>query len=93
MLTYYDFLFGLFLEKTCDANKVYVECGPACTSVCGLKGTNSICKKGCIDGCHCPQHMSLSNGVCVPNGECPCQHNGEEHKHGVSVKMNECIRW
>jgi Trypsin Inhibitor like cysteine rich domain. len=77
--------------KRCSPDKVFMECGPSCTSTCGKK--NPICKDGCIDGCHCPDGATLSNGICVKNDHCPCYHNGEEFEHGMSAKMPGCKTW
>ena len=77
----------------CKANKVFSECGSSCNSVCGSKGATSTCKTGCIDGCQCPEGMSLSNGQCLHKDRCPCQHNGIDYAHGVSIKMSQCKTW
>uniref|UniRef100_A0A7M6DLX4 Uncharacterized protein n=1 Tax=Clytia hemisphaerica TaxID=252671 RepID=A0A7M6DLX4_9CNID len=71
----------------CTDGKVFMECGPSCSAECGQKGVISNCKTGCIDGCHCPKGTVLSKGVCIPETQCPCLHNGNSYNHGVTVKM------
>ena len=68
-----------------------MECGPACSSVCGNHGS-TVCKDACIDGCHCPPGTALAGDRCVHEDKCPCEHNGDTYEHGVEVAMG-CETW
>jgi len=53
---------------------VYNQCGSMCPQTCETDA-NTICTKGCAEGCFCPNGKVLDDdGYCIDPSECPSKH-------------------
>ncbi|XP_072175733.1 uncharacterized protein [Diadema setosum] len=85
-----------FCPFTCPADKVYDQCGSACTQK-GCSTAIADCETdgtvGCIEGCHCPAGTYRStSGECVSANQCFCAWQGNEYEPGQTISdgCNEC---
>ncbi|XP_041476436.1 mucin-2-like isoform X2 [Lytechinus variegatus] len=85
-----------FCPFDCPADKVYDQCGSACTQR-GCSTAIADCETdetvGCIEGCHCPTGTyRSSSGECVSANQCFCSWQGTEYEPGkqISDGCNEC---
>jgi len=63
------------LERVCQHNQVYQECGTACPLVCGEEPVE-VCHEECVEGCGCPTELPYltETGHCVIDvEECPTE--------------------
>ena len=73
-------------EVKCPRGQVYSTCGDACSRSCHALADKASCKGRCSEGCHCPAGQTLdAAGACVPVEQCPCVHQGVEHRPGETV--------
>lgn len=48
----------------------------------------------CKPVCRCkPGYVRDDNGICIPEEECPCYHNGQAVPEGHVVKTSACETW
>ncbi|XP_076369994.1 hemocytin-like isoform X2 [Tachypleus tridentatus] len=84
----------------CTGGQIYQVCGRSCEYTCSQIAIQTECSDRCVEGCACPQGMSLdANGICMSLSSCPCVHNGREYTPGFQQlrggRMCECVggRW
>lgn len=79
---------------TCTGGKIYKACGPAAGQpVCGASTEQSEdAKKGCVEGCYCPEGTVLHNNQCITRDKCPCKLRSKDFPPGaeVSKECNTC---
>ncbi|XP_040423240.1 IgGFc-binding protein-like [Cygnus olor] len=64
-----------FCPLPCPTHSHYTNCASACPSTCNDIFASSLCEKTeeCTEGCECDNNYVLSNGKCVPLGNCGCR--------------------
>jgi hypothetical protein len=85
--------------KTCDGDKVYVDCATSCPATCQnhrQNFTDSIdCSKDCAPGCVCPLGTVIDsgrNGSCIPIDQCTCYYYGNYYLPRQTVAI-DCNEW
>ncbi|XP_067130718.1 hemocytin-like [Centruroides vittatus] len=60
-------------QTPCHGGQIYQECSNPCQLNCKSISMGEKCVKKCIQGCECPEGMTMGNdGICIPIIECPC---------------------
>ncbi|NWH68173.1 ZAN protein, partial [Geococcyx californianus] len=64
-----------FCPLPCLPHSHYTDCVSTCPSTCNDIFASSLCEKTeeCTEGCECDNNYVLSNGKCVPLGNCGCR--------------------
>ncbi|NXX95018.1 ZAN protein, partial [Centropus bengalensis] len=64
-----------FCPLPCLPHSHYTNCVSTCPSTCNDIFASSLCEKTeeCTEGCECDDNYVLSNGNCVPLGNCGCR--------------------
>ncbi|NWX91747.1 ZAN protein, partial [Nothoprocta pentlandii] len=64
-----------FCPLPCSTHSHYTDCVSPCPSTCNDIFASSLCEKTeqCTEGCQCDDNYVLSNGKCVPLGNCGCR--------------------
>ncbi|NWI16424.1 ZAN protein, partial [Crypturellus soui] len=64
-----------FCPLPCSTHSHYTDCVSPCPSTCNDIFASSLCEKTeqCTEGCECDDNYVLSNGKCVPLGNCGCR--------------------
>nr|XP_033818986.1 IgGFc-binding protein-like isoform X2 [Geotrypetes seraphini] len=66
----------------CPRMSYYVACGTACPMTCSDRTATERCKLPCVETCQCNDRYVLSDGKCVPIGNCGCDYGGIHYKPG-----------
>ncbi|XP_054708375.1 SCO-spondin-like, partial [Uloborus diversus] len=84
----------------CPGEQVYQECTNPCRSSCAEIASDIFCTTQCIQGCACPNGMTLnSEGFCIAIDQCPCIYEGKEFPpfsttvQGSNVCKCESAQW
>ncbi|XP_068115922.1 mucin-2-like [Hyperolius riggenbachi] len=93
---------NVHLNQTCPVGKVYYNCSEGQLGVSRSRVHRS-CKTlavenfqtECIPGCVCPYGLldDGAGGDCVPEEQCPCEHNKDTYIPGSKIKVdcNTCL--
>ena len=72
---------------TCQAGRVFNQCGTACPLTCDNRDNPPFCTRQCVAGCFCPEGTLEDNsGNCVQESQCP----GINYYCSVSVHYLSC---
>lgn len=56
----------------CDANEIFLECGPNCSETCEQRGVRrKRCKVKCRRGCFCLPGYIRHQRTCIKKTDCP----------------------
>ncbi|XP_035218784.1 SCO-spondin-like, partial [Stegodyphus dumicola] len=87
-------------KPDCTGGQVYKECGNPCTSSCMAIASSENCKSQCVQGCICPDGMTMSSeGFCIAIDQCPCVFDNKEYSpasvtvQGSSICTCQSAKW
>ncbi|XP_044847312.1 IgGFc-binding protein-like isoform X2 [Mauremys mutica] len=70
-------------------NSQYQLCGTACPATCVDKSAPSSCQDPCVESCQCKNGFVLSQGKCIPMGDCGCLFEGRPYAPNESFWVDE----
>ncbi|XP_074926783.1 IgGFc-binding protein-like [Chelonoidis abingdonii] len=70
-------------------NSQYQLCGTACPATCVDQSAPSSCEDPCVESCQCKDGFVLSQGKCIPKGNCGCQFEGLPYAPNESFWVDE----
>eukprot|EP00795_Rhopilema_esculentum_P013727 gene13727-4647_t len=81
---------GKKVRKQCNRNSSgHLKCPQTCRDLT-LNDTSSCIKRGCIEGCYCPDgYYENDQQECVEQKQCPCYHNNMMYSYG-NVRKDKC---
>ncbi|XP_043935264.1 LOW QUALITY PROTEIN: IgGFc-binding protein-like [Protopterus annectens] len=69
-------------QLNCPANSKYMLCGTSCPATCDDDTAPSSCETPCVETCQCNDGFVLSDGKCIPRGNCGCRYKGRVYAPG-----------
>ncbi|XP_045148926.1 IgGFc-binding protein [Echinops telfairi] len=79
-----------FCPLQCPPHSHYSICTRSCQGSCAALSGPTGCTTRCFEGCECDDRFLLSNGVCVPAGDCGCTHDGRYLPVNSSLLTSNC---
>ena len=79
----YGFYGFSLLALACQANSHYEVCMSGCSEMCrGAEEPESCESAPCREGCECDDNFAQSDGQCVAEDQCGCEHKGRYYQQG-----------